>query len=354
MKKLSAISGQLSAVGLRAQTVSSFLLAFIGVHRRLILLFAVAFLSGCAQYADFTLPPAPGGDPQLTFAFDALPDPVLSSGAGWESGDVLNPSVILESGGLVNYYSGFDGHTWHTGRAVSSDGIHWQKQGKLLSPAPATWEGSYIAANGAALAWQGRVWYWYVAGPKARPRIGLAGRMVLPTGPYGSWDEYGVSDPYVVRIEPYFYLYYTGLDRGSRQRLGVARSTGGVHWEKLRSNPILEPGDPGSFDENGLGEPAVWQSHGFYWMLLTGRDIAQNRRLGLARSLDGVHWSKLPAVFQGSQAWDSKVICDPTVLVDGGTVRVWFGGGDVASPDENLHGQIGYGTLRPVNATLQK
>jgi len=33
---------------------------------------------------------------------------------------------------------------------------------------------------------------------------------------------------------------------------------------------------------------------------------------------------------------------------------IWFGGGDVASPDENLHGQIGYGTLRPVNATLQK
>jgi hypothetical protein len=89
-------------------------------------------------------------------------------------------------------------------------------------------------------------------------------------------------------------------------------------------------------------------------MLNTGRDIAENRRLGLARSLDGVHWTKLPAVFAGTQAWDSKAICDPTVLVEGDTVRVWFGGGDVASPDENLHGQIGYGTLRAVNATLQK
>ena len=108
--------------------------------------------------------------------------------------------------------------------------------------------------------------------PRRGPRIGFEGRVVLPAGPYGSWDEFGVSDPYVVRIEPYFYLYYTGLDRGSRQRLGVARSADGVHWEKLRSNPILEPGDPGSFDENGLGEPAVWQSHGFYWMLYTGRD----------------------------------------------------------------------------------
>jgi hypothetical protein len=30
-------------------------------------------------------------------------------------------------------------------------------------------------------------------------------------------------------------------------------------------------------------------------------------------------------------------------------VGVWFGGGDVASPDENLHGQIGYGVLRMVS-----
>jgi predicted GH43/DUF377 family glycosyl hydrolase len=312
------------------------------------------FLSGCSRYSDFTLPPIAGGDPNLTFALEASPDPVLTRGDGWESGDVLNPSVIRENGGLVNYYSAFDGRTWHTGRAASSDGIHWQKQGKLLSPDPSTWESSYIAANGAALDWQGRVLYWYVAGPRTHPQIGLEGRVVLPAGPYMSWDEIGVSDPYVIRIEPYFYLYYMGLDRGSRERLGVARSADGVHWEKLRSNPILEPGSPGNFDANGLGEPAVWQSHGFYWMLFTGRDIAENRRLGLARSIDGIHWTKLGTVFQGSQSWDSKVICDPTVLVDGDTIRVWFGGGDVTSPDENLHGQIGYGTLQPVSVTLQK
>jgi hypothetical protein len=26
-------------------------------------------------------------------------------------------------------------------------------------------------------------------------------------------------------------------------------------------------------------------------------------------------------------------------------VRVWFGGGDVARPDQNIHGQIGAGVL---------
>ena len=29
-------------------------------------------------------------------------------------------------------------------------------------------------------------------------------------------------------------------------------------------------------------------------------------------------------------------------------IRVWFGGGDEPRHDENLHGQIGYGVLRPV------
>jgi predicted GH43/DUF377 family glycosyl hydrolase len=173
---------------------------------------------------------------------------------------------------------------------------------------------------------------------------------VLEPGPYGSWDEYGVADPCVVRIEPYFYLFYLGQDRARRQRLGVARSTDGVRWEKLRANPVLELGGAGAFDENGLGEPAVWNSHGFYWMLYTGRDTAENRRLGLARSTDGVHWRKLPIVFAGSQPWDAKVVCDPTVEVAGGVIRVWFGGGDVASPDENLHGQIGLAILRPVSA----
>ena len=81
-------------------------------------------------------------------------------------------------------------------------------------------------------------------------------------------------------------------------------------------------------------------------MLYTGRSREERRRLGLARSVDGVRWSKLPDVIAGNQPWDSQVICDPTVLVENSAIRVWFGGGDVARPDENIHGQIGYGLLK--------
>lgn len=278
-------------------------------------------------------------------------------GAGdWDSGDVLNPTVIRQGDAYYNLYSGFDGKTWHTGLAVSADGLAWRKEGKILSPDPRTWEGDAIAANGSAVADESGILYYYQAG---RPvEIGLArsanghqwrrqGLQVLSAGPLGSWDERGVADPEVIRIGRNFYMFYLGQDRARRQRLGVATSDDGVTWYKLRRNPILELGAYGAFDENGLGEPAVWASNGYYWMLYTGQDRNAMRKLGMARSRNGVDWEKLPSVFAGDQPWDSKVVCDPSVLVEGSGVRVWFGGGDVASPDQNLHGQIGAAILIP-------
>jgi hypothetical protein len=84
-------------------------------------------------------------------------------------------------------------------------------------------------------------------------------------------------------------------------------------------------------------------------MLYTARDRKEWRRLGLARSADGVHWERTmngPAL-SGDAAWNSKVVCDPTVLpAEGGGVHVWFGGGDRPEPAEHLNGQIGYARLR--------
>jgi predicted GH43/DUF377 family glycosyl hydrolase len=298
------------------------------------------FSTGCGRYANFTLPEVRGGDTSLVYRFVAQPEPVLTRD---EFRDVLNPSVA----GRVNLYSVYDGQ-WHTALATSEDGVHWRKQGIVLRAAA----GGYIAANGSAVSYAGQVWYWYETGTKDRVRISLARSPdactwrkqpapVLDVGPVGSWDERAVADPYVIRIDPYFYMYYLGQDRAARQRIGVARSGDGVHWEKLRANPVVEMEE----EEAGIGEPAVWQSDGFYWMLYTVRDFAENRYLRLARSTDGVRWTKLAVRYQGTEAWDSKVICDPTVVVEGGRILVWFGGGDVASPDENLHGQIGFATL---------
>lgn len=318
---------------------------------------ALLALTGCARYSDFTLPVEPGG-PDVTWRWEARPEPVLTRGAqnDWDAVDVLNPSVIRQGDAYYNLYSGFDGKTWHTGLAVSADGITWHKEGKILSPDPATWERDAIAANGSAWADENGILYYYQAGQP--PRIGLArsanghkwqknGAPVLETGPRGSWDERGVADPYVIRLGHTYYMFYLGMDRARRQRIGVAYSPDGLTWHKLRSNPILELGGYGAFDEQALGEPAVWTSHGYYWMLYTGTDRTQVRRLGLARSRNGIAWEKQQSVIAGDQPWDSKVVCDPTIVKDNGSIRVWFGGGDVPRPDQNLNGQIGLATLTP-------
>jgi predicted GH43/DUF377 family glycosyl hydrolase len=317
--------------------------------------------SGCRRYADFRLPELAPAQPEVAYAWEPREAPVLSHGSSgeWDGHDALNPSIVRRDGVYYNFYSGFDGHTWRTGLATSSDGLAWKKEGVVLTPDRQADEDSYIAANGAALLHNGEFWYWYQAGPKESPRIGLArspdGRHwrkahfpVVDYGPRGSWDERAVADPYVIEVRGYLYLFYLGQDRARRQRLGVARSLDGEQWQKLRTNPILELGAYGTFDEMGLGEPAVWIGHGYYWMIYTGRDARESRRLGMARSTDGVHWQKLPTVFEGAQPWDSKVLCDPTIELLDGRLAVWFGGGNAPSPDENLNGQIGVGILQLV------
>jgi predicted GH43/DUF377 family glycosyl hydrolase len=324
---------------------------------------AALFLAGCRTAPEnFTLPhPQPDPHPIEQYQWRAEPLPVLDRGPSgdWDAVDVLNPAIVKRNGRYWNLYSGFDGRTWHTGLAESPDGVTWTKRGKVLSPEG--WEGSYIAANGTLLDRSGTLHYWYQAG--SPPRIALAlsrhGRKweklaapVLEAGPYRSWFEAGVGDPFVV--EPVaggpLFLYFLGQDRAGRQRLGVARSLdGGRSWRHHRANPIFDAGAEGGFDENGVGEPAVWSAGGWWWMLYTGRDREENRRLGLARSRDGISWQRVPGlVIAGLESWNARVLCDPEVEVHtDGSVRVWFGGGSAAHPAERVNGAIGIGQLAP-------
>lgn len=311
---------------------------------------ALALLAGCGHYDDFTLPELNTQGSAGPFTWMPQPTPVI---AREDMNDVLNPSVVRFQGAYWNLYSEFDGRAWHTAAATSSDGLAWTKRGRVISPEPA--DGAYIAANGSVLPVGSELWYWYETGYPLRIALATSGDgqtwrrqpgYVLDRGPYRSFDEIAVADPYVVRVGEYFYMYYLGQDRAGRQQLGVARSADGFKWDKLRANPILTGGPAGTFDEE-LGEPAVWNSGGWWWMLYTGRARDERRTLGLARSRNGVEWAKVPDFrIEGDQPWNAKVVADATVepLPDA-TIRVWFGGGDVAKPDENLNGQIGVGIL---------
>jgi len=330
---------------------------------------AVALLVGCGaklapKQARFELGPC-----EPSFAIDvetagwgARPEPVIERGpaGSWDSTDALNPTVVRRGGVYYNLYSGYDGAVWRTGLAISNDGVVWEKDAAspVIEPDGEGWEGSYIAANGSLLETGGDLAYWYQAGPRGATRIGLArstdGRSwskhpepVLEPGPLGGWDDTAVGDPYVVRCRDFVAMFYLGQNRFSVQRLGVAISTDGVHWRKSHRNPLLEPGGEGSFDQRGLGEPAVFSSGGKLWMLYVGRDAAERRRIGWASSSTGVDWEKAPerGFLDGPAGWAEAVMCDPSVGVIEGRPAIWFGGGSQPSPDENLDGAVGVGTL---------
>ncbi len=297
-----------------------------------VLLFALA--CGCGRYADFTLPPPRSGGPQPPFAWQPSARPVLGRGdpAQWDSVDVLNPSVVRFQGRYLNLYSGFDGRAWHTGAATSSDGVHWSKQGRIVSPSG--WEGSYIAANGSALVQGQEILYWYQAGDP--PRIALAqlhrwrshgGRRAGPRAPPRDRAEAVMSAAWPIRPG-------CGPDTGSICSMWARTGRGGSGWGS-RDHAMASSGrscDPILFS-NWANPPALSKRE---WAgrsrpcgppraptvdaLHAGATIRMTPpNIGLAeipgRRPTGQRDAGFRSPLAGSEPWDSSVLCDPTLEV---------------------------------------
>jgi hypothetical protein len=81
---------------------------------------------------------------------------------------------------------------------------------------------------------------------------------VLDPGPSGAWDDGSVAIPSILFEGNTYHMWYAG--RSSNQRIGYATSPDGITWEKYddptttdpqfaESDPVLNPGQPGAWDE---------------------------------------------------------------------------------------------------------
>jgi predicted GH43/DUF377 family glycosyl hydrolase len=145
--------------------------------------------------------------------------------------------------------------------------------------------------------------------------------VITPGGP-GSWDQWCYY-PSVVQAGGLYRMWYTGWD-GQQTRIGTATSVDGAIWQKL-GGPLLEGYSPTVIRDGDVYK--MW--------------YGSNNQLYFADSLDGVTWTARGSVLsQGTPgAWDATDASWATVVKDGATYRMWYGG-------QNGGGvyQIGYAT----------
>ncbi|MGB5850628.1 MAG: choice-of-anchor X domain-containing protein, partial [Ignavibacteriaceae bacterium] len=122
-------------------------------------------------------------------------------------------------------------------------------------------------------------------------------------------------------------MWYHG-ERNNVDAIGYATSEDGIIWEKYQANPVLELGSPGSWDGIDLQMGCVLIDGETYKMYYDGHG-SEGWVIGLATSLDGIHWTKdslnnpvLPTGPSGN--WDDLAVWSPHVIKDESIYKMWF------------------------------
>jgi predicted GH43/DUF377 family glycosyl hydrolase len=161
---------------------------------------------------------------------------------------------------------------------------------------------------------------------------------VLDLGPPGSWDDYSIQWPSVIKRNGTYEMWYAGHD-SINWRIGLATSIDGLTWTKHPDNPVLQLG-PLGWDNSNVFAPCVLWNGSMYEMWYTGHD-GSNWRIGHATSPDGINWSKdtkNPVLNASASGWDDFNVHEAWVKIEGGLYKMWYSGTD------NIGEDIGYAT----------
>jgi len=123
-----------------------------------------------------------------------------------------------------------------------------------------------------------------------------------------------------------------------------------ITWTKSGSNPVLEEGGTGEWDEGGVGAACViWDAtDSLYKMWYTGLHVGPWPEIGYATSPYGINWTKYgttPVLSKGTTSgdWDDEGVGSCTVIKESDTSdKMWYTG----TPDSNFSAipAIGYAT----------
>lgn len=231
-----------------------------------------------------------------------------------------------------------------------SSEYRWSKRGRLVLPDPSSsWFTTHAGPSFVDTATSKPLLYLTGRDSHNRSHIGVfelsisggeirlienAGRLVLSPGNLGTFDESGVSYPWLVHHGDQIFMYYVGWVSGGRARfqnytgLAISRD-GGETFVRNRAVPIL---DRTSTEPFGSGSCAVWIDDSGWRMIYTsfdpwiesGTDAKPSYRLREAVSEDGVSWHRTNRVVVDFAYPDEYIVGKPMILKDEEITRLWY------------------------------
>ena len=293
-------------------------------------------------------------DPFLSLRWTPLAaNPILTPGpaGAWDSMHVVGGPVLRVNGTYMMWYVGSaDNLYWSTGLATSPDGVHWTKYaGNPVLPSAGG--SSVLYENGTY-----RMWYsidspnaYAVPAPihYATSTDGIHWTDVVNDSVLnvtaGAWDGYTLAPGPVIHNETGYWMWYAATADQMEWRPGLARSPDGIHWTKYAGNPIIVPPFAGSWDDFRVNPTAVLQINGELVLWYVSDDTNLVQRIGVAVSTDGTHWtpSSMPALDIGAPGtWDGGSLSHAAVVQTGQALTMWFTGLETGSGFTG-HWQVG-------------
>lgn len=235
--------------------------------------------------------------------------------------DIGNVHILVNWGGGTNSWSDFQGNPICRGLNSPSD------QGGVLKPHVLidndllrmwfTNSGTKRSTIGYAESSDGVLWSRAEAGP-------------ISPGQAGAWDSFSISAGPVIKISGVYCMYYCGQSSANGQRnIGLATSVDCENWNKS-SDPVLtfQNGETSSFEAGD-----VIKINNMYYLYYSSID-ANNKKICLATSTDGIGWTRYPGnpILSADKAWEGQSICMPTVIADSSKYIMVYGNDTSANP----------------------
>ncbi|MCB2220252.1 MAG: response regulator [Bacteroidetes bacterium] len=270
---------------------------------------------------------------------------------------IIPKVVLFENDQYQMWYKGWNAQNVAFGYATSPDGINWIKdennplEFSCEGDCWDTWMGSIDIIK------KDSVYYmWYAAGSKENNTgwIGYAysadglnwikhTEPVLKPTKNVKWEAWGLGGPRVVFDGTRYHMWYNGNAGGIPVigRVGYATSDDGIVWKKHPTNPVLNVGKPGTWEDHAAMVEAVIYNGSYFEMWYHGWNLVQHE-LGYATSFDGINWKKFPGnpVIRAGEVgeWDAWLATYPAIIRQDSVYRMWYYGHD------NARGRVGYAT----------